>query len=214
MNNSVEQWTWEAVLDAYVAAAEAPSHALLTEWIRQFPQYRQELTDFTVAWSRLAHTMPAIDVDFDEENFVLRGMSIVQNLLHQQSETQAPPATSGHPLGSILLEARQLRWPLDAFIARLELSRALLAKLDRRLIEYVTIPMQLIENLARALKRDVLSVSRYLMQPSTLAPDASYRAEQAPAVPAKEDFFDAVRNDSELDEGVRRRWLALETAME
>jgi len=211
MNNPVEPTSWEEVLDAYVAEAEMPNHALMMEWIRRYPQYRQELVDFTVTRSRLANSTPVEHEGIDEERLILRGMSIVQNLLHERSKNEAAPAHTERPIGSFVSEARWLQWSPDALAARLELSGTLLAKLDRRLIEHLTIPMQLIENLALTLKRDVISILRYLGQDSTLALGARYKATQAPQVPEKMSFFDAVRNDPELSDEQRQHWLALES---
>lgn len=214
MNSSIEQATWEEVLDAYVDAAEAPSHALMMEWISRFPQYRQELVEFTVAWSQAANQTPLRDEEVDEEGFVLRGMSVVQNLLYEQSDKDTSTAFSDHPITTIVAEARRLKVTIESLAGHLEISQTLLAKLDRHYVAYASIPVQLIESLAQALERDVVSLSRYLIQPPTLAPAASYKAAQAPHVSAQESFFDAVRRDPEMSAELRQRWLALEPTTE
>lgn len=214
MNNSIEQATWEEVLDAYVDAAEAPSHALMMEWISRFPQYRQELAEFTVAWSQATHQTPLKDEEVDEEGFILRGMSVVQNLLYEQSDKDTSTAFSDHPINTIAAEARRLKLTLESLAGRLEISRTLLVKLDRHYVAYASIPVPLIESVARVLGRDVVSLSRYLMQPPTLAPTASYKAVQAPQVSTQESFFDEVRRDPEMSAEMRERWLALEPTTE
>ena len=72
----------EDVLDAFVASDVNPNEAL-DEWIRCYPEYEQELTDFAVSWSLMRSLPPAPDAEeVDEDTLVLEGMSIVQNLLH------------------------------------------------------------------------------------------------------------------------------------
>jgi hypothetical protein len=41
----------EDVLDAYLASVDEPSSGALAEWIRRFPDYSQELTEFAAAWA-------------------------------------------------------------------------------------------------------------------------------------------------------------------
>ena len=59
MTHHVERINLEDVLDAYVSEVQTPSHAALVEWIRRYPQFAQELTDFTVAWIRMETLPPA-----------------------------------------------------------------------------------------------------------------------------------------------------------
>jgi len=81
-------------------------------------------------------------------------------------------------------------------------------KLDRRLIDFSSVPNQAIEFLARAIQHKFSVVAHYLRGEPTLLQGASYRSEQAPKVTAKEDFYDAVRRDFSLSEERRNHWLA------
>ncbi len=89
MKQHREHETLEDVLNAYVASTPVPSHALLVEWIRLYPRYERELTEFTVSWSLMESLPPSSkSVEVDEDILVLRGMSIVQNILHEQKQAQ------------------------------------------------------------------------------------------------------------------------------
>jgi len=90
-----------------------------------------------------------------------------------------------------------------------ELSIALITKLDRRLIDFLTIPGQVIQDLARALQRSVESISQYLQGPPLIPSRAEFKAEQKPRVKQVEDFFEAVRRDNSLSETRRQRLLAM-----
>ena len=110
----------------------------------------------------------------------------------------------------LLAQGRASGRSIDQLADDLEFSAAIIRKLDRRLIRYATIPLQLIEGLARILQCNVITIARYLSSPATLIPGASYKAERMPGLAAQQDYFDAVRNDPELNEDRRQRWLSLE----
>lgn len=69
------------VLDAYAASDEGPSREALEAWVRRYPEYEQELAAFTVDWLHLHHVTAPAPAD-DEETLVLRGMSVVHQILH------------------------------------------------------------------------------------------------------------------------------------
>lgn len=81
------QITIEDVLNEYVASIAEPNQDDLEVWIQRYPQYKQELTEFTVSWSLMERLPPHPDVEeIDQETLTLRGMSVVKNLLHQKNQ--------------------------------------------------------------------------------------------------------------------------------
>jgi hypothetical protein len=125
-------------------------------------------------------------------------MGIVQQLL-------GAPATA--PIRSLLDEATARGLSLQQFRDAVGLGRGVLMKLDRRLIQFGSIPRAAIENIAAAIQRDVATVASYLQQGPTLAATASYRSEQAPELAAQEDFATAVQTDPSMTAEQRARWL-------
>jgi hypothetical protein len=213
MTRPIERPELEDVLDAYVAEVETPSSATLAEWIQRYPHYERELTEFTVAWCQMQSLSPAegTEPDEDDEALLRHGMNIVQNLLQKQS-MQPPSQTQGKhdAFAGLLAQGRSSGLSSLAQLADcVELSAALVRKLDRRLIRYTSIPLQLIETFARILRRDVVTIARYLNGTPTLITGASYKAEQAPGLTGQQDFFEAVRHDPELSEERRQQWLSL-----
>ena len=90
MNKPMEQERLEDVLDAYVASGGDPNSPL-DEWIRRYPEFEQELIDFAASWSLMNGLPPEPGAkQVDEKTLVLRGMSVVQNLLHRHSAESAP----------------------------------------------------------------------------------------------------------------------------
>lgn len=186
------------VLDAYRDALEEPSKGALDDWIRRYPQYARELADFTVSWS-LSQTLPPHPevLKLPSETLRQRGLAALAGVL------AAPAMTSLSDEGA----ARGLS--IDQVAQRAGLSLILLRMLDRRLIRFSSIPRQAIEAVASTIGRDAAAVASYLQGAPTLAPGASYYAEQKPELAEQEDFFDAVRDDPDLDNATRARWLDL-----
>ena len=208
MNEQVESLSLEDILDAYVASGDSPDYSL-DEWIERYPQYEKELTEFAVSWT-LMESLPLTPESekVDESVLVLRGMSIVQNLLHKQS--QAASSSNSAPFVSLIAEARALGMKPRQLAEAVRLGDATLGKLDRRLILYASIPQVAIEELAKVIQRGAASVAAYLQQGPKFAASAEYRSEQAPALSESEDFFTAVRNDPMISPEHADYWLALE----
>ncbi|MCL4239729.1 MAG: hypothetical protein KJ048_00100 [Dehalococcoidia bacterium] len=208
MNDPQERQTLADVLDAFIASGAGPESPLLAEWIRRYPQYTHELTEFAASWSLMRSLPPALDADeVDEETLVLRGMSVVQNLLHKQPQTQT--STSALlPFESLVAEARSRGLVPREFARAAGIGDGLLRKLDRRLIRYASIPHEAIEVLAAVIQRQTESVARYLQQGPTFAAAAQHHAERAPELAEPEDFFVAVRSDPTMTDEQRARWLA------
>jgi hypothetical protein len=84
------QLTLDEVLQAYVLSDEAPSRQTLPEWIQRYPHYKQELISLTARWSLATHLPDVQEQDeVDEATLILRGMSIVQNVLYTRPQTRA-----------------------------------------------------------------------------------------------------------------------------
>jgi hypothetical protein len=207
MNDQIERQTLEDVLDAFVASAADPGDASLADWIRRYPQYERELTEFAASWSLMRSLPPAPDAEqVDEETLVLRGMSVVQNLLHRQ---QTAAVAAAVPFESLLAEAQSHGLEPAHLAQATGLGVAALAKLERRLIRFGSIPREAIERLAAAVQRGTDAVAAYLQGSPQFAAAAAHRAEQAPQLAEQEDFFEAVRADPTMTEEQRAAWLSL-----
>ena len=208
MKRPTEREKLEDVLDAYVASGSDPNDPL-DEWIRLYPEYEEALIEFAVSWSLMKSLPPAPDVEeVDEDTLVLRGMSVVQNLLHAESlESVSKPVV---PFASLVEEGRTRGLKPRQLAQEVELGDSVLRKLDRRLIRYASIPIKLIESLATVIQRETTHVAAYLQQSPTFATTTEHRSEQAPALTEQEDFFDAVRADPTIKPENAAHWLKLE----
>ena len=212
MKKPMDQEMLEDILDAYVASGVGPNSPL-EEWTRRYPEFERELIEFAASWSLMTWLPPAPDAEeIDEETLVLRGMSVVQNLLHRQSAESSPDSVA--PFESLIAEGQERGFEPRRLAQAVGLGDSLLRKLDRRLIAYATIPQGLINRLARVMQREATSITAYLQQNPTLGATTEHRSEQAPKLMALEDFFDAVRADPTISREHAENWFALERSME
>ena len=149
--------------------------------------------------------------EVDEETLVLRGMSVVQNLLHRQSAESASGAVA--PFESLIAEGRERGFEPRRLAHAVGLGDSLLRKLDRRLIAYASLPQELISRLAQVVQREATSITAYLQQDPTLGATTEHRSGQAPILMELEDFFDAVRADPTISREHAEHWFALERSM-
>lgn len=210
MNSLYDQELLDNILDAYVTEVETPNLEVLKEWIRKYPQYQRELTDFTIAWIQMEELRPINRDKTDHDTLVLRAMSVVQNLYRIGEQKSVPSQSAKNPIEKLVAEAETQGFSQDQFAAQLKLSVGLLWKLDRRLIKYSSIPVELIENIAGALHRGLQIVAEYFQRQPILALNASYKAKRQPQVSEPTNFFDEVRSDTDLSNEDRAYWLAFE----
>jgi len=204
MNQQAEREHLEDVLHAYLAAASDPNYATLNEWVRRYPYYEQELTEFTVA-RNLLHTLPEPVVTEQAEAELMNfGKGMIQSLV---STARGTRKQVNSPLTSLLAAGSAIGLKLPDIAKRTRLSAALVRKLDRRLFRFTTLPREIIEELGRVLKQETNTIARYLQLPPTLAAGASYRAEQAPKLAEAEDFAAALKNDLSISPEDRDYWL-------
>jgi hypothetical protein len=211
VNDPVQQPMLEDVLDAFVASADSQDSVSLAVWTQRYPQFEQELISFAASWTLMKNLPPSPDAEsVSEDILVLRGMSVVQNLLHQHRRGEdLAPATVAAPVTSLLKEAHQCDLTPRQLAEFADLGEVLLRKLDRRLIRFRSIPAEAIGYLAAAIHRTVESVADYLRQEPTFAIAAQHRADRPPQLAQPEDFFDAVRGDPTMTDEQRARWLSL-----
>jgi len=193
----------EDVLDALVASAGTPSASSPEQWIRDYPQFERELVDFIASWTIMNSASPKEPSGPEADALVLRGMSIVQNLLHEMSS----PPDRGPAIDSLLGRAQSLGMSLKQFAGAVRLGQVLMRKLDRRLIRYPSIPKDLLARLSATLECQEDDVSLYLQQAPTLATSARYRADSTPTLADPQDFDTAVRSDPTMAEEDRSHWL-------
>ena len=208
MNEPIEQGMLEDILDAYVESGVGPNSSLEV-WTLRYPEFEREIVEFAASWSLMTWLPPAPNTEeVTEETLVIRGMSVVQNILHRQLSESASGLVA--PFESLIVEGQERGFDPRRLARAVGLGDSLLRKLDRRLIAYTTIPQELIHRLAQVMQSEATSITAYLQQDPILAAGTEHRSEQAPKLMAQEDFFDAVRSDPTIGRDHAEHWYALE----
>ncbi|HEX9990489.1 MAG TPA: hypothetical protein VGE45_18670 [Chloroflexia bacterium] len=208
-NEQDQEERLDDVLNEYLASTTEPNAATLAEWVRLYPEYKQQLTDLTVNWSLMEWLPAAGKIEpVDEDTLVLRAMSVIQNM--QLGQVGSPGGESDDteaPLQSLFDEGRALGLTPQQLADKVKMNRALMGKLNRRLIRPGSIPHAAIEALAAVVHRPILVVTNFLQRGPRFAP-GDHKSAQAPAL-RLEEFAEAVLNDSSLSEEHRAYWLEI-----
>lgn len=196
----------EDVLNDYGASEPGPNHASLQEWIRWYPEFRRELTEFTVNWLMMEHVQPPKEAKkMDHDILVLRAMSIVEDRLHR---VVVKKQAVKHDL---LSEWRRLGLNVHMIATKCDLSSAIIVKLARRFIKFSSIPWEAVRRIAAATGKAENEISYKLQGPMEAVKGLSFSAKTGPRTSQeREDFFEAIRKDRTLDENQRSFWLSLE----
>jgi hypothetical protein len=201
-----ERGTVDSIIEQYAASSPGPSREMLARWVERYPQYAQALAEFTVNWTAAAPlTPPALNATEQAESAIARHRGLVQAVL----DRQAPALVDAAPLLGLVVAAQARGLTRKEMAAALDLSIALVDRLDRRLVRYQTIPAAIVEAISRLLSTGTQQVARYLQGAPLLPTSASYRSEQAPSVPEAQDFAAAVEADRTLSPERKRQLLAM-----
>lgn len=200
----------EDVLNEFAAELDeaGASYALLQSWTSRYPAYARELADLAAGEALLRHAPPTSE-ELDDQRLMQVGLDAAQGVLDRarQERLVAKPAPAA--VQGLMARARELGLNISQLAERTQLSVTLVGLLDRRLVRFGSIPREVIDGLAAALQTQVASLSEYLQQGPAFAPSASFRAEEAPALPQTQEFADAVRHDPMLDPNRRDALLRL-----
>ena len=207
MSSQKARKSLEDVLNDYVASEHLPNHEALKKWVLLYPEYKAELTEFTVNWGRMEH-LPHVSspIEVSEETLVLRAMSIVEDQLYAFKLKEKASATV---IVSLLEEGKNFGLDVSKFASQCRVSVPIMVKLSRRIFDLVSIPNELVQSLATAINTTSQSIIDYLRQPA-LADGMRFSSKSKPALANQENFFDAVRNDQAMDNETREYWLLLE----
>ena len=211
MNNSIGQYFLEEVLDAYIATTTKPSRDALAEWVKRYPQYADELAEFTLAWIQSEFSTEAEEGLEISSRRIQLGVDMTRKVYEQRlvdGDKQSPQDNS--LLDSLLRAASFVGLSADQFKDECNLSMAMMRRIENRLILVESIPLDLIQRIAQTIHRSVQDILSYLNQPPVIPTGLRYKSHQQPKINQRESFFDALRGDNTLDEDQRNYWLSFE----
>ena len=209
MNDHKMPESFDDVLYAFATeAVHDPTQ--LAEWVRRYPQYSRDLTDFALHHSIMEHGPNAEPDPAADEALVVRAMEVVEAVL--AGRAAAKPAHATAPFTDLLGEAKARGLSARGLARALRVPPTMVARLHRRLIRYGSIPRQVVADLAHALEREADAVAAYLMQPPTFAGGVSYKSEGVPVLGEPDDFYPVLLADPNLAEDDREHWTARRAA--
>lgn len=200
--------TLDQVLDAFAAAADRPSEALVSEWTGKHPEFEREIVDFAVEWAatEMAVADAALDAE-QEDRLVALTMSHVQQVAHQlQAEAEVSPASNAVGATAAQIErveaAFRVRSRQPSLTARLGIDDTVLALFEEHMI-LPPVPRRLLDAFSSALEEGVDAVNAWLFQDNRPAM-ASYAA-KSPTF-TRWTFQQAIENSTLSDEA-KQLWL-------
>ncbi len=193
----------DEILEEY--AAETPSGnnlKVLQEISEKHPQHADDLADFAAARAVVRHA-PEEELSAEEEDrFAEAGLKNLRMVLSSAN----PPVAA---IESLVEAAKEKGLNRKSFAAAVGLSTSLVMYLEKRRLEFSSIPKTILAAVARVLETGEDLVSSYLNQPPDFATGASYKTDtRAEDLPPKS-FGDAVREDQQLSAEEKRKLLNL-----
>jgi hypothetical protein len=149
------------------------------------------------------------NADADERNFIQHLRLVRREFEVSTAAAELQSEGSKVALKGLISEARRHGLSVAELADATRLTPTLMKVLDMRLARYATIPAQVIEDIAVAIRRSVDQVSLYL-QRDPARPAIAYADEDvAIGAPEQRDFLDLVRADMSLSEENRTRLFGL-----
>jgi hypothetical protein len=205
MNKKREAPSLDDVLDFYLISSEETGTDTLAEMIKSYPQYEQDLRELS-AFRKVEELISGPDYTEEQEaTLTARGMSIVQNLLHEHRHDPLK-AYEQRKFSSLRDEIERQYDQAEEFYKKTDLSEGILWTLDDHQVFFESIARVAIERIAKALDNTFASIAEYLRGEMQLAA-AHYKAAAAPAA-TKCTFSELVKMDEDLTPEQKTYWLS------
>ena len=176
---------------------------VLEKYVNEFPQFADELKSFAVENDLLefSHLEPISDAEMQNH---LRASRKTLNKFLASKESKVAEIKSLYAVGEqIGLKKKDIK-------QRLGISTSLLVYLEKRRLEFQSIPPKLIKRIADLLKQTENSISQYLNQASDFAGEANFKTNSRPEADNRtKTFAEAIREDQELTKEQKQELLNL-----
>jgi len=191
------------VLENYAMATGTENdQRVLHEWMGKYPQYAAALMDFAAARAFVRYA-PDVELSAEEETrYQAIGLQNLRSVLGENTASQAA-------LQSLTEVAKAKGLNKKGFAAAIGLSVSLVQYLEKRRLDFASIPQAVISKVAQILEIGEETISAYLNQPPDYAAQASFKTNtRAEEMPPK-NFAEAVNEDQTLTPEEKRRWLKM-----
>ncbi len=225
----------ERLLDRYVEAFDTGRLELINEVLKAAAE-DQTLVDMIVEVNKVLEEEKGLEPSDDEraearkllDNWLHKSESFVtenkqspdgQSEVFPNPETKeadqkkntdilmaSPDGAQSTGFKSLISQGQKKGIDFIDLASQLRLGISLTRMLDRRQVEFDTIPNGLIEDISQTLELPPVHVISYLNQEQTLAQGALYRANKMPELSRKTSFEDALRLDPHMSEDDKNHW--------
>ena len=200
----INETNLQDVLEEYAISEPAENNlATLRQMIEKYPQFAAQLQDFAAARALIKYA-PEEELNADEE---ARHRAIGLNNLRAVLSGKAVHAPTS--LESLTDAAKTKGLNRSKFAAALGLSVSLVQYLEKRRLEFASIPRTVIVKVAEVLETGEELVANYLRLPPNLMRNASFKTNERPEEMQPKSFAEAVREDQALSGEEKRKLLDL-----
>ena len=200
----INETNLQDVLEEYAISEPAENNlATLRQMIEKYPQFAAQLQDFAAARALIKYA-PEEELNADEE---ARHRAIGPNNLRAVLSGKAVHAPTS--LESLTDAAKTKGLNRSKFAAALGLSVSLVQYLEKRRLEFASIPRTVIVKVAEVLETGEELVANYLRLPPNLMRNASFKTNERPEEMQPKSFAEAVREDQALSGEEKRKLLDL-----
>jgi transcriptional regulator with XRE-family HTH domain len=191
------------VLEEYaIAAPEKNDQQVLRSMIEKYPHFDTELEDFAAARAVVRYAPEPEFSAVEEARYQEIGLNNLHTVLSEKAAQQ--PA-----LQSLTDAAKVKGLNRSKFAAALGLSVSLVQYLEKRRLDFASIPKAVVAKVAEVLQTGEDAIAGYLNQPPNFAPGASYKTNARPEEMQPKSFAEAVREDQQLSAEEKRKLINL-----
>lgn len=192
----------EKVLEEYIVATPTGNDLkILQSFSEKYPQFSEELGDFAAARAVVKHAPEEELTAEEEEKLQESGLNNLRSVLGLLNSQNA--------LTSLIETAKTKGLNRIKFATAIGLSTSLVIYLEKRRLEFTTIPKQLITKIAKILETNKESISFYLNQSPQITEGASYKTKTRAEIQPPKNFAEAVFEDQQLSAEEKRKLLEL-----
>lgn len=191
------------VLEEYALAAPYENDSQKLARVKTlYPQFARELDDFAAARAVVKYAPEAEFSAAEKARYRELGRQNLQTVLNEISAEKTA-------LESLIDAAKARGLNRAKFAAAIGLSVSLAQYLEKRRLEFATIPPNIIAKIADVLATGENLIADYLNQSPISAANASFKATERPEQLKPKSFAEAVREDQQLSTEEKRRLLEM-----
>lgn len=191
------------VLEGYaVETPEGNDQNVLRKWLENYPQFASDLMDFAASRAIIKFAPEEELSAAEEKRFQEFGVNNLRAFLNKTNTSQIIPE-------SLTDFAKEKGLNKAKFASSIGVSLSLLMYLEKKRLEFSSIPQAIIKKISGVLETSEEIVSSYLDQTPDLAGEVSFKTATRPEEVTLKSFSEAVREDQVLSLEEKKKLLDL-----